>query len=74
MTVNDAHTSVLNALAWLDGTAEDSDGLQIADLNESERPHAIRALSELSELDEALAVRSEFEEHQLGCDTLGDGE
>lgn len=66
MTTDDAHALVRNALAVLDGTTEDSEGLGIADLNETERARAVEALRALKKLDGALAARSDIPEHSLG--------
>jgi len=61
MSVGDAHAIVRNAL---DGVDEDGTPglheLRLADLNETEREHALRALKSLHQLDAALAARSEL--------------
>ncbi|EMA69163.1 hypothetical protein C461_03272 [Halorubrum aidingense JCM 13560] len=60
MSVDDAHSLVRNALQ---GADEDTPGLhelRLADLNETEREHAIQALGALHRLDGALAERSGF--------------
>ena len=61
MSVDDAHAIVRNALEGVE--EEGTPGLhelRLADLNETEREHAIAALKDLHQLDEALAERSEL--------------
>jgi len=63
MTADDAHSVVKNALAGTNGL-ESVPGLhelRLADLNDTEREHALVALNALHNLDEALAERSGFE-------------
>ena len=61
MTVDDAHAIVRNALQGADDGTPGLHDLRLADLNDSERKHAIRALGALERLDGALAERSGFE-------------
>ncbi|WP_434521323.1 hypothetical protein [Halorubrum sp. AS12] len=61
MTVDDAHAIVRNALEGVDeGGTPGLHELRLANLNETEREHAIRALRSLHQLDGALAERSGF--------------
>ena len=60
MTVDDAHSVVIAAL---DGDENGTVGLydlRLADLNETEREHALDALAALQDLDAALAERSSY--------------
>ena len=61
MTVDDAHAIVRNVLEGADEGTPGLHDLRLADLNETEREHAIAALRDLYRLDEALAVRSEHQ-------------
>ncbi|KDS91186.1 hypothetical protein FK85_05525 [Halorubrum saccharovorum] len=60
MSVDDAHTIVQNALEGADESTPGLHDLRLADLNDTEREHAIRALGALHRLDGALAQRSGF--------------
>lgn len=63
MTADDAHSVVKNALAGVNDlhTVPGLHDLRLADLNDTEREHALDALNALHNLDAALAERSEFE-------------
>ena len=61
MSVDDAHAIVRNALKGADEVTPGLHDLRLADLNGTEREHAIRALGALHRLDGALAGRSGFE-------------
>lgn len=64
MTVDDAHTKVQAALEGVDDPVYADCGLhelRLAELNETEREHATKALRALHDLDAALAERSAFE-------------
>jgi hypothetical protein len=59
MSVDDAHAVVRNALEGVEeGGTPGLHEMRLADLNETEREHAIAALRDLHQLDEALAERS----------------
>lgn len=61
MTVDDAHSTTQSALdGGSGGEFEGLYGLKIAELNETERRHVIKALMALQAGDDALAVRSSF--------------
>ena len=62
MSVDDAHAIVRNALKGTDEGTPGLHDLRLADLNGTEREHAIRALGALHRLDGALAERSGFDE------------
>ena len=61
MTVDDAHALIRNVLEGADEGTPGLHDLRLADLNDTEREHAIRALRDLYKLDEALAERSEHQ-------------
>jgi len=62
MAVDDAHAIVRNALEGVDeGGTPGLHELRLADLNETEREHAVAALKRLQDLDEAFAQRSGFD-------------
>jgi len=58
MSVDDAHAIVRNALEGADEGTLGLHDLRLADLNDTEREYAIRALKLTHRLDEALAERS----------------
>lgn len=60
MTVDDAHAIVRNTLQGAEENTPGLHDLRLADLNETERKHAIQALGALHRLDGALADRSGF--------------
>lgn len=69
MAVDDAHAIVRNSLEGVEeGGTPGLNELRLADLNETEREHAIAVLKDLHQLDEALAERSEHERADIPWD------
>lgn len=74
MTVDDAHSAVIDALEGGD-VGEEADGLfdlRLADLNDTERRHAVDALDALLDLDRALAERSSHERTDFPAEKSGE--
>jgi len=64
--VDDAHASIRDALTALDD-------IPLTALNETEREHALAAVSDLYNADVAISERSTIEPHPKPKDVLGDG-
>jgi hypothetical protein len=60
MTVDDAQSTVHHALEGSEGSFDGLHHIRLADLNETEREHALDAIHALHALDDALAERSGF--------------